>query len=125
MARSFECVSLVVAFALLACRSAPREQAEPAAQASVRPVATTVAAGRTEPTPCEISYEQTKAAVGANPPQAPDGSRIELAPKDIYLRDCAQLPPPVQQCLVYEYAMKHTEECMKARAAYDGPRTTP
>lgn len=91
----------------------------------MRPVATHVAAGRPGPTPCEISYEQTKAAVGANPPQAPDGSRIELAPKDVYLRDCAELPPAVQQCLVYDYAMQHTKECAKARAEYDNPRTTP
>lgn len=128
MARFLVSAASIVTLGVLACQKAPREQ-ESSPRASAGPVAANVAAAPAGPTPCEISYEQTKAAIGANPivqpgPPGEPAPKIELAPRDVYLRDCEQMPRPVQQCLVFQYAMEHRDECAQARAAYDNPRTT-
>ncbi|XXX72357.1 hypothetical protein WMF30_32390 [Sorangium sp. So ce134] len=116
---------------LAACRSAPEE---PESRPTNRAVGSAAAKPAVEPaglTPCEISYEQTKAVLSANAPFEQDSAspaegtpRIELAPRDVYLRDCEKYPPKVQECLVFEYAMQHESECRKARAEYDDTRTT-
>ena len=80
-------------------------------------------------TPCEISYEQTKAflADAPPPPLASEGTEKgrattlepSLAPREQYLRACEEMPRKVQECLVFDYAMAHEEECRIARAEYD------
>ena len=120
--------------ALAACRSAPEDRGTRATGEPVRPAAVNSAAERAkpaEPTPCEISYEQTKSVLAVSPPptaQEPASAgqqvpKIELAPRDVYLRDCEQMPRKVQECLVFDYAMKNEAECEQSRAEYDNART--
>ncbi|WP_437970966.1 hypothetical protein WMF04_17520 [Sorangium sp. So ce260] len=122
---------LLASVVLGACRSIPEEPESRLMNLAVSSAAAKPAVERAGLTPCEISYEQTKAVLSANPavgqesaPRAEGTPRIELAPRDVYLRDCEKFPPKVQECLVFEYAMQHESECKQARAEYDDPRTT-
>jgi hypothetical protein len=132
--RTSSVLVLLAITALAACRNAPEDRGTPANAELLRSAPVNSAAERTERaerTPCEISFEQTKAALAASPAMeqpAPAGQqlpKIELAPRDVYLRDCEQMPRKVQECLVFEYAMKHEAECEQARAEYDDARTVP
>lgn len=139
-------VLLGAALAMGACRNEPDESALLAVQAPLAPSSNQhpapvglpfpdVQPSATARTPCEISYEQTKALLGEAPPPPLPSEASEkgtaadlqpsLAPREQYLRDCEELPRKVQECLVFDYAMAHEEECRIARAEYDDPRTAP
>lgn len=105
------------------CRTSPGNLA-------AAPAAAPSASKTQASTPCEIAYEQTKAAIEAsarNPgggEESNDGlPEITLAPRDVFLRDCRTLPEEVQRCLVFEYAFENNAGCREARARYDDAQT--
>jgi hypothetical protein len=126
---------LWLAATLLGCTNAPSSTATPPAAASVpapasenqrlpdasdpaRALAAALAAANEAhgATPCERAfdgYDQMRAAVEHTHP-AP-----KLAPREVFLSTCAQLPPEVQRCLELRYSVAHTKECQEAQAHLD------
>lgn len=123
-------LSLVLMVPLVACWSGDGNPGPPqptSKSPSAPPVQTAAPAATAGSTPCEIAYEQTKAMIAHDPQaiqnpavKAAGFPKIELAPRDVFLKDCGKLPGEVQKCLVYKYAYDHNESCRRARAEYDG-----
>jgi hypothetical protein len=103
----------------VSCRSGSDSRSESSGASSV--LTTSIRESKRLPpsSDCERSYEQTKAVIEANPLPP-----IELASREIYLRDCAKLPLSVQKCLVFDHALRNQAECAKARAEYDATQTS-
>lgn len=70
-------------------------------------------------TPCESAYNAFKASYDFSQEHDVKAVVLRLAPHDEFLARCAELPPPVQACLVPSYITHHREECARSRASQE------
>jgi hypothetical protein len=70
---------------------------------------------------CELSYEQTARAIASAGPNVNTGDfpPLKLSRREVFMKDCHDLPRKVQNCLVFQYAFAKQMECEVARREYD------
>lgn len=66
-------------------------------------------------TPCESAYNAFKASYDFSKQNDVKAVVLQVAPRDEFLAKCAELPPPVQTCLVPSYITHHRDECARSR----------